>query len=215
MRLFLLAMLVFALIGGVHPAYAEATISVTLQAAPQTSNAGDSVEFKGTGFNPRERVGFWATAPDGAVLGGRYVRSNGNGEISFDFSVPADALNGGWAMTAFGKDSETPAVATFAVVGRPVQSAGLIAAVHPVSGPAGTSFNFVATGFGTRETVSYWFTGPDGMVYDPHEQEIAATNEGRVDISWVPPTSMPKGRWVVTIQGILSTLSRGIVFEVT
>jgi hypothetical protein len=215
MRLFLLATLVCALTGGANPASAAATSSVTLQAVSPTSNAGDSIEFKGTGFNPRERVGFWATAPDGAVLGGRYVRSNGNGEISFDFGVPADALNGRWAMTAFGKDSETPAVATFAVVGQPAQSAGVIAAVSPGSGPAGTNFIFVATGLGTRETVSYWFTGPDGKVYDPHEQEIAANNEGRVDISWPSSATMPKGRWVVTIQGILSTLSRGIVFELT
>lgn len=212
---FLLLLLASLLIGGMQPAVTHAQVRVTtLQAEPLAITAGQTVEFFGTGFNPRERVGFWATAPDGAVLGGRYVRSNGNGEIRFDVSLPADSLGGRWSMTAYGKDSQTPAIARFDVAGLPAQTASLIVAVQPAFGPPGTRFNFAATGFGTPETVSYWFTGPDNNVYDAVSQELRSSYEGRVDISWVAPANAPAGRWVLTIQGIRSSISRGIVFEI-
>jgi len=214
-RLLLIPLLALSLAWGIRPAFAADTITVTLQAAPLTLGVGETVLLNGTGFNPRERVGFWATAPDGAVLGGRYVRSNGNGDISFDFQVPAEALGGRWAMTAYGQDSATPAIATFDVVGRPAQSANLIAAASPQSGPRGGTVRFTATGFFEQEVISYWFTGPDGKVYNAVSQEEHANNDGRVDISWNVPANVPKGRWVVTIQGILSVVSRGIVFELT
>jgi hypothetical protein len=186
----------------------------TLELRSAEIQAGDTIEFFGAGFLPNERVSYWATAPDQAVLGGGYVGANRDGEAPFTFEIPPGAIGGRWAMTAYGEAGKTTAIVTFDVAGRPVGQAGPIAAVAPQSGPPGTTFAFAATGFGEQERISYWFTGPDGVVYDAYNQTIRSTPDGRVDIAWAAPGSAPRGRWVITIQGIRSTLSRGIPFEI-
>jgi hypothetical protein len=196
------------------PLTAQAKVALSLQATPARVAAGEWVGLRGEGFTFQERVAFWITAPDGAVLSGDYASANRDGIVIFDFQVPSNALGGRWAITAYGDDSQTPTIATFEVNGRVAEPTTLIAAVNPLSGPPGTTFAFAATGFDKQERISYWFTGPDNKVYDPSSQENSATKEGRIDFTWTAGATLPKGRWVVTIQGVRSGLARGIPFEI-
>ena len=94
-----------------------------LQPGQPVVDAGQALAFSGSGFTPGERVVTWATAPDQAVIGGTYADAGQNGgEIAFRFSVPANALGGRWAMTAYGLASKVPWLVAFRIGG---------AAVHP------------------------------------------------------------------------------------
>jgi hypothetical protein len=184
--------------------------------APNTPgvSAGDVITFAGEGFAPRERIAIWATAPDQAVLDGDRVSADGEGRAMISFRIPAGAIGGAWAMTAYGLASRAPAVAHFEVAGRGGESAELLAAAAPESGPPGSTFAFAATGFDRDERVSYWFTAPDGSVFAAFSQHAKANRDGRVDISWASPADAPRGSWVVTIQGVKSGVARGIGFQV-
>jgi hypothetical protein len=186
-----------------------------LQPGQPTIAAGQTLAFTGSGFMPGERVVTWATAPDQAVLGGPYTTAEeATGRISFSFTIPDDALGGRWAMTAYGLASKIPVVASFDVVGRAPDSATPPAAVAPGSGPPGTRFAFAAFGYKKKERVSYWFTGPDGKVYDAHPDGAEANYDGRVDITWASPPGALLGTWVITIQGLKSNRARGVPFEI-
>jgi hypothetical protein len=177
-------------------------------------NARQTIEFRGIGFIPNERVSIWATAPDQSVLGGEFFGANGVGEVAIRFRVPQNALGGTWALTAFGDQSRQPAIAEFAVNGQPQGVAAITGAVEPGSGPAGTRFFFFATGYRDRETVSYWITGPDGAIVAAYPSGAKANGDGRVDINWVSHTGAHGGIYVVTIQGLRSGVARGIPFEI-
>ncbi len=196
------------------PRAAQAT-GFTLQPTQPAVNAGASITFIGTGFIRGERVVTWATAPDQAVIGGDYTGADGDeGRIEVAFEVPANAIGGRWAMTAYGLQSKTPVVAAFDVIGRSPTSATSQAGVAPPSGPPGTTFAFVALGYHDKEKVSYWFTGPDGKVYQAYPRGARTNHDGRVDINWTAPQDAPTGAWVVTIQGLESNIARGVPFEI-
>jgi hypothetical protein len=187
----------------------------TLTPAQPSVAAGQTIIFTGTGFTPGERVVTWATAPDQAVVGGPYATAEGQaGQISFHFDVPARAVGGRWAMTAYGLDSKTPAVASFEVIGGTPATTDPQAAVAPLAGPPGTVFAFVALGYDDEEDVSYWLTGPDGQIHAAYPGGAQANRDGRVDINWTSPRDALTGTWVITIQGLSSNVARGVPFEV-
>ena len=177
--------------------------------------AGYWITFTGTGFTQGERVATWATACDQAVIGGETAVAKGaEGRIKVSFRVPKDAIGGRWALTAFGHTSQMPVVAAFDVAGRTAETAKPQAAVAPASGPPGTKFAFAALGFKSKEKVSYWFTGPGGIVQAAFPEQISSNKSGRVDLTWAVPADAPRGIWVITIQGIKSNVARGVAFEV-
>ena len=186
-----------------------------LAAAQPAVDAGQSISFTGTGFTLGERVVTWATAPDQAVVSGNYVGADGaDGRITFSFQVPSGALGGRWAMTAYGQQSKTPVVAFFEVNGSAPTTTDPQAAVAPTVGPPGTVFAFAARGYDEDERISYWFTGPDGLVHAAYPDSAEANSKGRVDISWTAPADALRGTWVVTIQGLDSYVARGVPFEI-
>jgi hypothetical protein len=183
---------------------------------PQTSSvtAGDVIRFFAEDFAPKERIAFWTTAPNQAVLSGDYIFADHSGHAEIALRVPAEAMSGIWAITAYGTLSATPVVAYFTVVARPGQGDSMLAAVAPETGPPGTTFSFAATGFDKRERASYWFTAPDGTVFATFDRKAKANPDGRVDISWASPADAPHGTWMLTIQGIDSDVARGIPFHI-
>ena len=93
---------------------------------PTTSSvtAGDVITFSAEGFTPKERIAIWATAPDQAVLGGGFASANDLGQAQVSFRIPASALGGTWALTAYGHTTRTPAVAHFDCAAPPAASDG-------------------------------------------------------------------------------------------
>ncbi len=175
--------------------------------------AGQTIEFQGTGFEPGEQVSIWATAPDGSVLGGHTVRANLLGEARLTFQLPFNAIGGTWAMTAWGRRTQTPVITYFDVAGRSPEQAPPQGRVSPDAGPAGTTFTFTAIGFHDGEEVSYWITGPGNVIYDAFPRGTRANGLGQVTVSWTPPYGAPAGTFVMTLQGIRSGVARGIAFE--
>jgi len=187
---------------------------VTLQAQQPTVDADRTISFVGTGFTRGERVVTWATTPEQAVIGGDFTSARGDGQVEFRFHVPSSAIGGRWAMTAYGLDSKTPAVAYFDVNGRAPDTTQPQASVSPPSGPPGTTFAFAALGYDKKEKVSYWFTAPDGQVFAAFPEQKHTDDHGRVDIRWIAPSNAPTGSWVITIQGIKSNVARAVPFEI-
>lgn len=208
----ILAALFLALLA-VTPAAAQVR-QLTLTPTQADVLAGQTVDFTGSGFEPNERVAVWITTPEQIVLGGQYTYASKTGDVSFGYGVPREAVSGRWALTAHGDISKTPVIATFSVTGQAPDPARYFIAAAPTSAPAGTTFAFAATGFGKKEKISYWFTGPDNIVHASFSQEIKTNEDGRVDISWASPANAPKGTWVITIQGITSKMARAVTFEI-
>ncbi|HEU5100127.1 MAG TPA: hypothetical protein VFU22_13960 [Roseiflexaceae bacterium] len=195
----------------------EAALAQGLALAPEQPSvaAGRTISFVGSGFRPNEQVAIWATAPDQTVIGGDFAYGEGEtGRIEVAFNVPDDALGGRWSLTAYGFVSKTPVITTFEVQGRDPATATAQATVAPASGPPDTQFTFAALGFKDKETVSYWFTGPDGLIHDAYPSGDSANGSGRVDISWRAPADAIRGSWVITIQGLKSHVARGVPFEI-
>jgi hypothetical protein len=208
---------VAVLIGAALLALPSAALAAepALQPGQPVVDAGQTIAFSGSGFTPGERVVTWATAPDQAVIGGPYADASQNGgQIAFRFTMPASALGGRWAMTAYGLASKVPVVAFFEVNGRAPDAAVPPGAVAPESGPPGTRFAFAAFGYEKKERVSYWLTGPDGKVHAAYPDSATTTSEGRVDVIWTAPANALHGTWVITIQGLKSNRARGVPFEI-
>lgn len=189
--------------------------SFTLTPAQPSVAAGQTININGTGFTPGEQVAIWATAPDQTVISGDFELAKGaTGAIDIGFKVPDDALGGRWSLTAYGFISKTPVITTFEVQGRDPATAVPQATVAPAVGAPGSQFDFAALGFKKKETVSYWFTGPDGVIHAAYPAGDSANSDGRVDLSWRAPADAVRGTWVITIQGIKSGVARGIPFEI-
>src|SRR4051812_28989982 len=147
----------------------------TLTPAQPSVAAGQTINFIGTGFTPGEQVAIWATAPDQTVISGDFEFAEGAaGQIDIGFKVPDDALGGRWSLTAYGFVSKTPVITTFEVQGRDPATAKPQALVAPAIGAPGSQFDFAALGFKKKETVSYWFTGPDGLIHDDYPEGDSA-----------------------------------------
>ena len=189
--------------------------SFTLTPTQPSVAAGQTIYFTGSGFTRGEQVAVWVTAPDQTVIGGDFEFAKSDaGEIDIGFDVPQDALGGRWSLTAYGFISKTPVITTFEVQGRDPATATPQALVAPASGAPGSQFDFAALGFKKKETVSYWFTGPDGVIHAAYPEGDKANSDGRVDLSWRAPADAIRGTWVITIQGLTSGVARGVPFEI-
>ena len=189
--------------------------SFTLTPAQPSVAAGQTINITGTGFTPGEQVAIWATAPDQTVIGGDFESAaRDTGMIDIGFKVPKDALGGRWSLTAYGFISKTPVITTFEVQGRDPATATPQVSVAPASGAPGSQFDFAALGFKDKEKVSYWFTGPDGVIHAAYPEGDSANSSGRVDLSWRAPADAIHGIWVITIQGLKSGVARGVPFEI-
>lgn len=195
------------------PGAAQAA-NLTLVPLTTTVDAGRTIEFAGAGFDGRERISVWATAPDQSVLGGEFFIASVDGTVKISVDIPDDAIGGSWAVTAWGRRTKTPVVAHFQVNGRVPAAAENQITVTPSEGTAGTPFVFTASGFRRDEKVSFWVTGPDNTVYSAFPQGDRANSKGEVKITWIAPSTAPKGTSVMTVQGIKSGRARGVPFEI-
>jgi hypothetical protein len=95
------------------------------------------------------------------------------------------------------------------------QSAVSEASVFPASGPAGTRFGFIASGFQSRERVAVWLNTPAGQAQTVATEALRpATREGRVNWFWTPEEGTPNGTYQFVARGVRSGVERTVTFQV-
>ena len=194
------------------PGTAQAQRELVLTPSSPTARAGETITCVGSGFDD-ELVAYWATAPDQSVLGGGREAAL-DGKVTFDFTVPRDAIGGRWALTAYGLQSKTPVVATFDVIGQAPDTVAPAASVEPTVAAVGTTLSFRATGFKKYEHISWWATAPDAAIPDSGPEAVKADSKGAIAFRWTVPAHAQPGRWVMTMQGYDSSVARAIAFDV-
>jgi hypothetical protein len=173
------------------------------QVSPPVGSPGTIFSFSTAGLFPREKVGWWITAPDGAIYqGGVDVKADAEGRFSWEWVAPAAAPAGNWMAVLQGKRSDIERMIPFELVRDDAPPAATLeTGVTPDSGPPGTVFTFTAIDLEPEESVSYWATAPDGTIYaTPPEDTLRVNEEGVVSWSWTAPEDAMPGRWTMVIQ---------------
>lgn len=108
-----------------EPSVAPAPEAPTAQ--PAVGGPGATFTFTASGFERKERISYWITAPDKQVYGGAsrvdvessryyYATADENGRVTWRWTVPADAITGVWTMVGVGTDSRRAYQIPFTVV---------------------------------------------------------------------------------------------------
>jgi hypothetical protein len=199
-------------VSGTNPAPAGPD-APTITLSPTTVHPGDNLTISVTGFGHNENIFYWATRPDGLPLENRpSAESDGNGNGSWVYKVPNNAVAGTWLMNVLGDSSGRSAQAAFTVT---VESANPPYSVTPASGPVGTTFHFTASGFRDKpEKVYFWFISPSGKGVDgpkwKHNNE-----DGTVSWDWTAPSDVVGGVWQAVAHGEVSHIEQVIPFTIT
>ncbi len=69
--------------------------------APTSGGPGTTFSFTANGYENQERVGYWLNTPDGSVIRfDRELTANNRGEVTWEWTAPADAQRGSYTMVA-------------------------------------------------------------------------------------------------------------------
>jgi hypothetical protein len=192
--------------------------------SPHGGGPGQRFDFYATGFRSGERVGIWATAPDGSVpsQGARQVTANKDGRADWNWRAPGSAMAGVWLIAAKGTSSGALRTLRVEIIngnGQPAPPASDPSVengqnVSPHGGSPGTRFAFYATGFRSGERVGFWATAPDGTVINQPDRQVIANKKGRADWAWRAPADAQAGVWLIAAQGTSSGTLRTLRVEI-
>jgi hypothetical protein len=174
----------------------------TINAIPTAGIPGETLTFIASGFQAEEEVSYWVTAPSQNTpiySSTREITADGNGWVRWEWTIPATAQQGRWRMVVFGEESELQQHIDFDVLA-PGTNEPATAHVEPLSGPAGTTFFFWASGFKAGELLEHWLTDPEGQTMSD-EQPLYADEGGSVTLQWTSPPEALAGTWMMVIQG--------------
>lgn len=73
-------------------------------AAPTSGPAGGTFRFAAIGFDRRERISYWFTAPDGSIFAtfSQQITADTEGRVDLRWEAPAAAPRGAWVVTIQG-----------------------------------------------------------------------------------------------------------------
>ncbi len=189
--------------------------------SPEQGPRGTTFQLGASGFTPGERLGIWIITPDGTrqdYQPDTWIYADGqDGTYRWNWTAPADALNGAWQITIRGLTSRLEwaipvTIADGAV--SPTPEPGLHFTVSPDSAPLGTRFRFQASGYMPGETVFFWATDPNGYPYE-NAKEAEANAYGVVEWSWEVHDDKPVGAWRMSARGDASRKEGSVTFHVT
>ena len=215
--------------GSTHPVAAADLLQVeTIQpptVEPPDGYPGTEFRFTANGFDTRERVSFWANAPDGSVQSGPgySVNATTSGHAEWTWLAPTDAMSGQWSMVAEGVQSQVQQVILFEIndgtaidpdTGFTVLPDPSRRGVEPASGVPGTQFHFFAGNFRQNEMVSFWVNDPTGRVFGDESYHVRADGQGFVDWLWVSSHNDRTGIWSMVAVGQESSVVQIIPFEI-
>lgn len=176
--------------------------------------------FRSGGFAPFERVSIWLHSEQGSVstlstdIGGRSEHFAGaEGQLEWIVLTQANTEDGRFAAVAQGTESGQVRVAHFQVqrgvgVDPPRPTDNMY--VTPSSGPPGTSFQFVATGFVANEGVALWIHRPDGtyLTISADGRSVTANASGIANWRITARDDLVDGVYTMVAEGISSTQVR-------
>jgi hypothetical protein len=207
---------------------------------PPADMPGARFAFKAAGYPAREKVYFWAVAPDGQEYrNNKYeIKTDDEGVAYWNWKTPNDGMPGIWFMHALGDKSLLEHVIIFELIGDgtpatlpqpapatqpasppPVApepatpSSSSMAVVDPLAGRPGDRFAFKAEGFPPREKVLFWAVAPDGQEYRKHKYVVKSDEMGVAYWNWQTPEDGAPGKWHMYAQGDKSLVLHAIPFE--
>lgn len=182
--------------------------SVTPAAGPPQS----TFRFTVSGFARDDReLAYWFTDAKGTpIRADEKVEVDADGKASWSWTAPRLAEPGQWTMTARGKYSGRELQVPFTIV-VPNPPA---ATVNPAAGPAGSSFDFRATGLNVIERLDTWVEAPDGSIV-AGTFGVRADGTGVAVWSWKAPADAAPGVWTMVARGRDTDLVFKVAFTVT
>ncbi|MEM8531151.1 MAG: hypothetical protein AAGF95_09935 [Chloroflexota bacterium] len=175
--------------------------------------------FSGSGFVADERISFWATSPNGAVVGddGYTATADSSGVAQWTWTAPerddANATPGRWHMVGFGNESQVSVIIPFTVVADAPRVTETN--VEPTVGAPDTLFTFTVTGFDPEERVSYWITPPDRDVIGDESFYVSTDENGSATWTWTAPGDAQPGVWTMVAVGSDSREGQQIPFTIS
>lgn len=189
--------------------------------SPSSGGPGTTFTFFVRGFSEGTEVAYWATNPEGEILGNLSYKviTNDKGEAQWDWTAPRNAMPGPWYMVAQQVNRiRNVALISFEIrlgEGPPSPAGDMNVDVEPFSGTPTTVFSFFAMGFTPGERVGFWFNTPDGnIVADTKNYALFADKEGIAQWTWTPPAHPLPGFWKAVARGEVSGVERLITFEI-
>jgi hypothetical protein len=186
---------------------------------------GTRIEIDIFGFQPNEQIGFWVTAPNGALDG--TVETLSIGPTGLLNGLPLDTNDykaGLWTIVFEGVSSKHQSIIYFKVndpnAQAPVNNGPRTlpqsqnAMTLPEQGPTGTVFQIIGRGFTPGEQVGAYATRPDKSVNGAPFQ-VTAEDDGTVGVTFTTSTQSQTGVWAYTFEGVDSGRKAIAYFEVT
>jgi hypothetical protein len=231
-------------VSGMFSALAAAQPPLSGSVSPTQGLPGTRFHFSAAGFDAGSDVAYWITMPNGEVIGDSedfLLVAASDGAIAWTWTAPTDATPGVWSMVAQQIDrplhvaqivfeivppgQPTPPPPDESPPERPLPDtpspdtpppgSGTQITISPSVGTPDTTFTIVASGFNPGERVGYWFNAPDGTVVgDAEEYRLFASDDGVVEVAWVPSYRAVPGVWSVVVRGVESKTERSTSFEI-
>ena len=180
--------------------------------------AGTQLSIDVFGFQPNEQIGFWLNAPDDQMIGTRQSLSIGpsGGVNGFPldttglptgfYSLVFQSVNSGYQAIVYFKilasapAAPAPTAPPSASPLPPAQNA----VASPTSGPRGTRFSFVGSGFTPGENIGVYITAPDLSVFGAPFQVVADGQGNSEVVTFTSNSSVPTGTYAITFEGTQS-----------
>ena len=179
----------FYLLPGQGPA---TTAGTQLSLSPAAAKQLDTVELSASGFTANESVALWLTMPDGAVIGLGQVQTDSDGAFSVSLYLSSSLPVGRHYFTGRGNSSGKAAITPFVLqYGNGLNLPGAEIAVNLGAAPQRTVLELSGQGFDANETLSFWLTLPNGIVFDLGE--IETDGDGNLDVAIYLAQDLPVG----------------------
>lgn len=167
---------------------------------------GALVDINGRGFQAREVVSVWITAPDGTVLDYPQQQTSDIGSFASTFRFDETYPAGRYAFTALGTASGYQVITHFDLAARPSTPNGWaalrVASPFPPSDGHRALFEVQGKRFAPSERVDIWMTLPDGGVRGLPSQFANEIGEFFAEIYL--DERLPTGRYAFTAKGASS-----------
>ncbi len=196
--------------------YVEGEPPQGIRMQPESGGPGTTFAFVATGFHADEEMNFWLTGAktDQRRFDQEYdlvdkkLHADEQGSVQWEWTAPANIVEGTWHMTARGEESRIERIISFPIIRD--DPLPLPYSVSPTSGAPGTTFTFTINDMPTSRA-AYWVTAPDGTIYPLDRSEyldwrIHVDDNGYASWTWTVPADAQRGTWTMIVRNLSDNL---------